>query len=119
MKIKELRIKTGITQKETAKRLQLENVTYNGYENGKREPDIETLKKIANYFNVSLDYLCENEKANVLEFGTLTSSQQQAINLLLTLNEQEINQVIGYMKGLSDKERTFEEKVLNILKEYK
>ena len=115
MKIKELRIKKGLTQKECAEKLDLGNVCYNRYEMGKREPDIETLKKIANYFNVSLDYLCENDKAKVLEFGTLTSSQQQAIDLLLTLNEQELNHIIGYIKGMKQNELTAEEKIKNLL----
>ena len=30
------------------------------YETGRREPDIETLKILAEYFNVSVDYLLGN-----------------------------------------------------------
>lgn len=119
MKIKELRMKSGRTQKETAQLLGLENVTYHGYEKGNRQPDIETLKKIADYYEISLDYLCEHETKNGLNIGQLNNEQKQAIKLLLELNTDELNQVIGYMKGISERELTLEEKVIKILKEYK
>lgn len=35
---------------------------FNFYVTGKREPDNNTLKILANYFNVSVDYLLENAK---------------------------------------------------------
>lgn len=119
MKIKELRIKSGRTQKETAQLLGFGNVTYYGYEKGKRQPDIETLKKIADYYEVSLDYLCEHETKNGLNIGQLSKEQKQAIKLLLELNNDELYQVIGYIKGISEKQLTLEEKVIKILKEYK
>lgn len=119
MRIKELRLKSGLTQKETAKKLQLETVTYHGYENEKRQPDINTLIKIADFFNVSLDYLCNHKTENVYDWGQINEEQKKAIELLLELDNNELNQVIGYIKGISDKEKTLEEKVIKILKEYK
>ena len=35
------------------------------YETGKRQPDLETLELIADYFNVSIDYLTGNEPAEL------------------------------------------------------
>ncbi len=32
------------------------------YENGKRNPDIQTLKLLSRYFNVSIDYLINGEE---------------------------------------------------------
>jgi transcriptional regulator with XRE-family HTH domain len=32
------------------------------YENGKRQPSIEMLRKLSQYFNVSIDYLINGEK---------------------------------------------------------
>lgn len=52
-----LRKETNITQSELAKRLGIPRTTYSNYENGNRQPDYETLQKIANYFGVSSDYL--------------------------------------------------------------
>ncbi len=62
MKIKELRKENKITQSKMAMDLDLSQNTISQYENGKREPDIKTLKRIADYFNVSIDYLVEREE---------------------------------------------------------
>ncbi len=39
----------------------LSPVSYNRYECGQREPDFATLRKIARFFHVSLDYLLGND----------------------------------------------------------
>ncbi len=57
MRIKEIREKKGILQKDLAARLGIANNTFSQYENGKREPDVETLKRIAEALGVSLDEL--------------------------------------------------------------
>jgi transcriptional regulator with XRE-family HTH domain len=56
-RLKQLRKDTGKLQKEIAKDLGLARSTYVGYETGYREPDLETIKKIAEYYNCSIDYL--------------------------------------------------------------
>ena len=56
-RLKELRIESGILQRELADYLKVSRVTINQYESGNRSPDDEIKKKIAKYFNVSLDYL--------------------------------------------------------------
>ena len=53
--LKELRGK--LTQEEVAKQIGLSRSRYSHYENGRSEPDNEMLQKIADYFNVSVDYL--------------------------------------------------------------
>lgn len=57
LRIKELREARGEMQKVIAKALGIAPSTYSQYETGKREPDYSTLSKIADYFNVSVDYL--------------------------------------------------------------
>lgn len=56
-RIKYLRAEKGISQNELAKALGLTQQAISAYENGLREPDLETLQKIADFFDVSLDYL--------------------------------------------------------------
>ena len=56
-RIKELRTERGITQADLAKILKISDRAVGYYENGDREPDYSTLLKIAEYFNVSIDYL--------------------------------------------------------------
>jgi transcriptional regulator with XRE-family HTH domain len=56
-KLKELRNKKGLSQRELAKTLKLSPSTIAMYEIGQREPDNATLNKIADFFNVTTDCL--------------------------------------------------------------
>ena len=56
-RLKELRLNNGLTQKELAKSIEVGRTTISEYESGKIVPKQEGLLKIANYFNVSVDYL--------------------------------------------------------------
>lgn len=65
--MKELRKKKGISQLRLATELNTTQNTISRYETGEREPGIDELIKIADYFNVSVDYLIgrtENSKMN-------------------------------------------------------
>lgn len=55
--LKTLRNQRGISQKTLAEIIMVSQQSINKYENHNVEPDIETLIKIADYFQVSLDYL--------------------------------------------------------------
>lgn len=56
-KLKDLRNESGKTQKEIAEILEISATCYAGYEQGYREPDIATLKKLCLLYNTSSDYL--------------------------------------------------------------
>lgn len=56
-RLKKLRLKKNLTQAELAKILKIGESTVSFYEANKREPDYEMLKRIADFFNVSVDYL--------------------------------------------------------------
>ena len=59
MRLKELRKKKNISQLKLALDLNTNQNTISRYETGEREPGIMELIKIADYFNVSIDYLLE------------------------------------------------------------
>ena len=56
-RIKKLRQEKGVYQADLAKYLGLKQQTISAYENGTNEPDLKTLSKMANFFDVSIDYL--------------------------------------------------------------
>ncbi len=58
LRIKELRIKSDMTQKEFAKKAEISVAAYSAYEQGTKMPPLEIAMKIAKAFNVSLDWLC-------------------------------------------------------------
>ncbi|WP_147564670.1 helix-turn-helix domain-containing protein [Clostridium tyrobutyricum] len=59
-RIKHLREELDLTQEELGKILNVSKPTISRYEADTNEPNTETLKTIAKYFNVSTDYLLEN-----------------------------------------------------------
>ena len=61
-KIRELRKTRGMTAKQLGNVLNVAESTISLYENGKRAPDYEMLKKISAYFGVSVDYLLDNNE---------------------------------------------------------
>ncbi len=56
-KLKIIRKEMGLTQKELANSLNVSQQTYSDYENGKTEPDIDTIIKMAEMLQISIDYL--------------------------------------------------------------
>lgn len=60
-RLKELRKQKGLTLVELGKEVNLANNTLSRYERGIREPNISMLIKLADYFNVSVDYLIGRE----------------------------------------------------------
>jgi transcriptional regulator with XRE-family HTH domain len=56
-RIKELRKLSNETQEEVADKVGVNRSTYSGYEQGVREPDFETLIRIAAHFKATTDYL--------------------------------------------------------------
>lgn len=59
MRLRQLRKAKDISQLKLALDLHTNQNTISRYETGEREPGIDELIKIADYFNVSVDYLLE------------------------------------------------------------
>ncbi len=57
MKLREIRKSRNISQLKLAMDLNMSQNTISRYETGEREPGINELIKIADYFHVSIDYL--------------------------------------------------------------
>ena len=66
-RIRELREDNDYKQTDLANYLNCTQVSYSRYENGQREVPIETLIKLSDFYNVSIDYILEksdNPKRN-------------------------------------------------------
>ena len=62
MRLRDLREDNDITQNQIALMLNIKQNTYSQYENGKREVPINILWKLADFYDVSVDYLVGREK---------------------------------------------------------
>ncbi len=63
MRLRELRKNANLSMKDLAKILNLSESTISLYERNLHQPEFATLKKIADYFNVSIDYLLGRSNA--------------------------------------------------------
>ena len=64
-RLKELRLKKGLTQTELGEKVGVKQNTFTNWENGKREPSFENLIKLADLLEVSLDWLFGREQMKV------------------------------------------------------
>jgi len=106
MKLKELREKLKISQRQLAIKLNVSPQNLNRYETGINEPNIQTLCKLADFFNVSIDELVERETENVnLKF--INETKREMIKQILALNDNTAEKVNAFLQGmlLAEKER--------------
>ena len=91
IRVKELRVSRKLSQQELANFLKISKSSVNMYERGEREPGLDTLENIADFFNVDMDYLMGKSDSPHSYFGTnidqLTLEEQQLITIFRSLNE--------------------------------
>lgn len=97
MKLKELRKEKGLTQKEIATLIQVAPTTYLGYEKETSEPNIDTLIKLAKFYNISVDNLLGIEETSQEITNEETS---QLITIIKKLNTLNTIKAISYCSGL-------------------
>lgn len=59
IRLRELREENNLTQEKIADILNVSRTAYANWEIGRSEPSVDMLINIANFYNVSIDYLCE------------------------------------------------------------
>ena len=79
--IKKLRKKNNMTQDELAEKLCVTRQAVSSWENGKTEPDVETLTRLAEIFDVSVEYIIYGKAKKrwhfAVNFGTCQSHDTQ------------------------------------------
>ncbi len=104
MKLLELRKNAGLTQSEIAKVINTSSVNYNRYELEKVNPDIQTLIKLADYYGVTLDYLCEHETKTLSDLGPISEEQKKSIELLTQLDRNNLGIALGFLLRLKQEQ---------------
>jgi len=97
-KIKFLREEKGLTQKQLAKIFGFAESTIGCYETGKRHPDYNLLKRLADFFNCSTDYLlCRTDKRNA------TVTEVELININgKRFSKEEIEEKIRFAEQVEE-----------------
>ena len=94
--LRRLRREKGISMKELGKKIGVAESTISQYETGKREPDFETLLKLGEFFNVSVDYLLRGEQYHE-KTPALTAKDERDISKKL---EEALSQLESSQEGL-------------------
>lgn len=83
-KLKELRNNRNLSQTDLSKVINVSKSMISSYETTWRMPSYEVLLNIANFFNVSIDYLLGRKNDDILDISKLTTEQKLAIRQLIT-----------------------------------
>lgn len=104
--LKKLREESGITQKQLADAIGVSQQSINKYENHNIEPDIETLIRIADYFDTSVDYIIGHSdmrrKLEVTSPFELNNDESRIIDTYRKLTQKQkdcVYTVIDSFKG--------------------
>lgn len=97
-RLKSLRKQNKMTQADLAQVLNYGYTAISNYESGRNEPSISDLKKIAQYFDVSMDYLlCVNDIKNPYAEASENEPDEEFIRIFSQLSYDERTQVKNYM----------------------
>lgn len=103
--MKKLRKKNNITQAQLADILGISTSAVGMYEQGRREPDIKTLRQLSRYFGVSVEYLMGEDapaSEGSMEFVELIDRMKQDLSRQkglmfngVPLSEQDIEEIMN------------------------
>ena len=82
-RIKQLRLSFNLNQVEFANKLSITKQTVSNWENNNIMPSIEMLVKIADFFNVTTDYLLGRDNKKLIDVSNLTDKQTAHLSLLI------------------------------------
>ena len=104
--LKILRKEKNLTLEQLAQKLNLSRQVLSRYERGEREADYAVLKKIANFFDVSIDYLLGNSiyffPDQVREQSTqLSRDEEELVSLFRMLGSSRKEDIIVYARALA------------------
>ena len=104
IKIKELRDCAGLSQGDIAEKFKVAQNTVSSWENGKRDPDTETVKQIAAFFGVSTDYLLgvtDIKKAPTPEEVNALPEAQALRDVMESLSPEDRQRVLEFGRNLA------------------
>lgn len=98
-RLKELRKKSNLTQEQLAAKFYLNKSSISRYENGTQVPEHDLLEKIADYFNVSIDYLLGRSEG---QYSSTNANNEAAKRISGALNDDP--ELAEFWDSLKDRE---------------
>ena len=116
-RLRELRVKSGYTQSQIAKILNIDRSTYSYYEIGKTTPDVSALIILAKVFNIPINELLADEssspqamadsgtrldyihgKKNTSHIYELSDREKELVGIFRTCTEDQQNSILKALK---------------------
>ena len=122
IRLKELRIEGGYTQKQLAEAIQTTADSIYSWEKGRSQPSLEMLCRIADFFECSIDYLTgrEDDFGNIVlqtDAPNLSQQEQAIIATFRTLPKELQYRAVAYISKLgelvADEKSAADQKIVN------
>lgn len=115
-RLKELRKEYSVTQEELANILQVRRPAISGYETKNQQPDFDRLIKLANFFNVTTDYLLGRSNIRNTE-KPMKEEQHEILSIFNKLSSNDKKRAIGLIRLLADSSDSEVEPEILIIKD--
>lgn len=100
MNLERFRKERKLTQEKASKLLGMQKQTYQNYELRKRQPDIETLCKLADFYHCSLDELVGRE-TDMINLNMLEPEVSTLIKKIIKMNNEQKKATVNFVTGLT------------------
>lgn len=107
-RLRAAREKKGLSQIEVFRRIKINNKTLSRYENGGTEPDIDTLKLLAELYDVSINYLTgfdEDERKEKTKEELIIEEKMKLAEQIINLPEAERKLIEDMIRTLQNKNK--------------
>lgn len=106
MRLKELRISKKLLQRDIADVLNCSTPVYCRYEKGEREPPFDIIKKLADYYGVTVDYLLgRDEIETAAQKKTPADRRAEAKELVESYDEETYQEALNFLRYLKSKQK--------------
>lgn len=115
-RIKDLREDNDKTQEITAKELNMHKTTYARYETGENRVPFDFVITLANYYNVSLDYIAgrTNDKRGLCR-SELSNTETELVSKFRELSEQQQGIIIGRIEAMTEENENTKAKMKGVI----
>ena len=92
---KQIRMRKGLTQAKVAEYLNISRASYTNIENGKRDPDTQTIQQLSDLFNVTVDELLGRQQP-----APPDDLDDALVRMMMDLSPDEAQRVRDFVAGL-------------------
>lgn len=103
--LKLLRESQNLSQRECASQLDISKTTLCYYEQGKISPSVETIIKLADFFDCSIDYLLGHQTKDLIYASDLTTQQTKIINEIKQMTDDDLLILEGVIMRLNQEKQ--------------